>query len=71
MSLHASRGKLPDTDLVRVSATRLSGDVEDALFRQLVVMVDDLMDIENNEAELGRLGELREALTREVSRGFL
>ena len=57
--------------MVRVAATLLSGNAEDALFRQLVVMVDDLMDIENNEAELARLGELREALTREVPRGFL
>jgi hypothetical protein len=71
LSLHTSRTKLPDTDLLRVAATLLSGDAENTFFRELVAMVDDLIDIENDEAELARLGALREALTREVARGFL
>jgi uncharacterized RDD family membrane protein YckC len=69
LSLHVSRTRLPDTDLLPVAAMLLSGNAEQTFFRQLAVMVDDLMDIENNEAELGLLGELRKALAQEISRG--
>ncbi|CAJ7237253.1 Uncharacterised protein [Burkholderia pseudomallei] len=69
LSLHSSRSRLPDTDLLRVAAALLSEDAKDAFRRGLEVMVEDLMDVENNEAELERLGALREALKQEVSRG--
>lgn len=68
LSLLASRSKLPDKDLLRVATALLADEAEITFYQGLVVMIDDLMDIVSNEAELARLSALRETITQEVFR---
>lgn len=67
LSLQASRARMPDQDLLRVAASLFSGIEEYELYRQVAAMVDELMVVESDEAELVSLNDLRNALGREIS----